>query len=125
MLDEKVGLESSTSGEENPVPLFDVNCVEAVCDEGKPFTYSEALAISKEQTRKVYEEAKEIRQYISMIDVFKDAAKDGDTILLGEKTPLENILEEIKECFAKRVPATCRFEKLTLAYTLKTMADED
>ena len=125
MPDEKRAPEILGPGEENPIPLFGVTFVEAECDEGKPFTYSEVLAISKEQTRKVYEEAKEKRQYISMIDVFKDAAKDGDTILLGEKTPLENILEEIKECFAKRVPATCRFEKLTLAYTLKTMADED
>ena len=48
MLDEKVGSENSTSGEENPVPLFDVTCVEVVCDESKPFTYTEALAISKE-----------------------------------------------------------------------------
>ena len=58
MLDEKVGSENSTNGEENPVPLFDVTCVEVVCDEGKPFKYTEALAISKEQTRNVFEEVK-------------------------------------------------------------------
>ena len=119
MLDEKVGSENSTSGEENPVPLFDVTCVEVVCDEGKPFTYTEALAISKEQTRNVFEEVKEKEQYIKIIDVFRDVSNAGYTIVFYENAPLEEILEEIEKCFKKSWPATCRFEKLTLAYTLK------
>ena len=119
MLDEKIGSENSTSGEENPVPLFDVTCVEVVCDEGKPFKYTEALAISKEQTRNVFEEVKEKEQYIKIIDVFKDFANDGHTIIFYENAPLEEILEEIEKNFKRSWPATCRFEKLTLAYTLK------
>ena len=41
--------------------------VEAVCDEDKPYTYAEALAICKEETRKVFEGAKAEEKYISKI----------------------------------------------------------
>ena len=61
--------------------------VEAVCDEDKPYTYAEALAICKEETGKVFEGVMAEEKYISKIetDVFKkkdiDETYEG-TILL-------------------------------------------
>ena len=98
--------------------------VEAVCDEDKPYTYAEALAICKEETRKVFEGAKAEEKYISKIetDVFRkkdiDETYEG-TILLEEDAGAEKILEEVENYFIEAVPTDGCCEKIIFVFFIK------
>lgn len=103
---------------------YEQTYVEAVCDEAKPYTYAEALAICKEETRKVFEGAKAEEKYISKIetDVFRkkdiDETYEG-TILLEEDAGAEKILEEVENYFTETVPADGRFEKIIFVFFIR------
>ena len=98
--------------------------VEAVCDEDKPYTYAEALAICKEETGKVFEGVMAEEKYISKIetDVFKkkdiDETYEG-TILLEEDAGAEKILDEVENYFIEAVPADGCFEKIIFVFFIK------
>ena len=103
---------------------YEQTYVEAVCDEDKPYNYAEALAICKEETRKVFEGAKAEEKYISKIetDVFKkkdiDETYEG-TILLEEDAGAEKILGEVENYFIETVPADGRFEKIIFVFFIR------
>ena len=113
-----------SDGRGTVLETYEQTYVEAVCDEDKPYTYAEALAICKEETRKVFEGAKAEEKYISKIetDVFRkkdiDETYEG-TILLEEDAGAEKILEEVENYFTETVPADGSFEKIIFVFFIK------
>ena len=113
-----------SDGRGTVLETYEQTYVEAVCDEDKPYTYAEALAICKEETRKVFEGAKAEDKYISKIetDVFRN--KDIDetyegTVLLEEDAGAEKILGEVENYFIETVPADGRFEKIIFVFFIR------
>ena len=103
---------------------YEQTYVEAVCDEDKPYNYAEALAICKEETRKVFEGAKAEDKYISKIETDVFRKKDIDetymgTILLEEDAGAEKILEEFENYFIETVPADGHFEKIIFVFFIR------
>lgn len=100
--------------------------VEAVCDEDKPYTYAEALAICKEETGKVFEGVMAEEKYISKIetDVFKkkdiDETYEG-TILLEKDAGAEKYLMKLKTTLLRQCPLTAALKKSFLCFLLKNI----
>ena len=113
-----------SDGRGTVLETYEQTYVEAVCDDAKPYTYAEALAICKEETGKVFEGAKAEEKYISKIetDVFKkkdiDETYEG-TILLEEDAGAEKILDEVENYFIEAVPTDGCFEKIIFVFFIK------